>query len=145
MLDVLSACALIALIMAYAYQANEHINTSLKINKVRTAAETFAQDLRKLQRNTMFQSSGGALSIKIIKTSEYHIYDGLVIKKTVDFNKTGCEGVFFSKKLNTGRFMPIGAPVYTGDYELRHKDLPNFSCTLSIQPVTGRIVINEGK
>lgn len=145
LLDVLYACALLSIIMFSFHTINEHFIITLKISRVRTATNILANDLRKLQRYTMFQCNGTPLTIKIANNSEYRIYDGLNIKKTVNFDKLGCQGVYFAKKLNSSRFMAIGTPSYTGDYELKHKDLPNFSCILSIQPITGRVIISEGK
>lgn len=145
MLDVLSACALITFISLSVFTANEHFNTTLKMNKVRTAAAIFAQDLRRLQRYTMFQSSGTGLTIKTKNGTEYRVNQGLTVKRTVNFKDIGCDGVYFSKSLSTGSFSATGTPAYTGDYELRHKELENFSCTLSLQPVTGRVIILEGQ
>lgn len=145
LLDVLSACALFSILTLFTYSANKHFDTTQKKNKVRMAAEILAQDLRRLQRTTMFQCTGMNLALKVTNIYEYRIYDGITLNKTVNFSKLGYEGVYFSKKLNSSRFIPIGAPVYTGDYELKHRDLPNFSCTLSIQPVTGRVIVSEVK
>lgn len=145
LLDVLSACALIAFISLSVFTANNHFNTTLRINKVRTAAEIFAQDLRRLQRNTIFHCSGKISTINVNRDSGYSFQEGTTIKKTVLFKDIGCDGVYFSKSLNIGRFSGTGTPAYTGDYELRHINLPNYSCTLSLQPVTGRVIINEGQ
>ena len=145
MLDVLSACALIALIFLSAFTAHEHFNTSLKINKVRTAAEILAQDLRSLQRTAIFQCNDKIATIKPNLTLGYTIQHGTAVKKAINFKDVGCEGVYFSKSIKTERFSASGTPAYTGDYELRHTNLPNFSCTLSVQPVTGRVIINEGE
>lgn len=145
LLDVLSACALIALISLSAFTAHEHFNTSLKITKVRTAAEILAQDLRSLQRTAIFQCNEKIATIKPYLTSGYTIQHGTTLKKAINFKDVGCDGVYFSKSIKTERFSASGTPAYTGDYELRHTSLPNFSCTLSVQPVTGRVIINEGE
>ena len=143
LLDVLSACALISIILLSTISASRHFDTTLKINKVRVAAEIFAQDLRKLQRDTMFKCSGAGLTIKITNGSVYSFYEGLSMKKSVSLDDLGCEGVYFNKVVKNAGFSYSGAPSASGDFELKHRDLNNFSCKLSLQPVTGRVVISE--
>lgn len=145
LLDVLSVCALIALISLMVFTANHRFNTTLRINKVRTAAEILAQDLRRLQRKTIFHHNEKLFMIRPNLKGGYNFTEGTTIKKTILFKDIGCDGVYFSKSLNIGRFSNSGAPAYTGDYVLKHQDLPNYSCTLSLQPVTGRVIIIEGQ
>ncbi len=115
--------------------------------KVRVAAQHLAADLRKLQRETMYTVN--------MYNNELDVYslgdkDNYILQKYPDrgrtkisFPKIGCDGVYFAKFIVAMQFHSSGAPRRVATYELRHRQLSDFACIVSVQPVTGRVVVSE--
>lgn len=128
------------------YSGYEGCRQLLYKMQLRMTTEAFAAELRELQRNTMFKSSGRCETLRITPTADgYAIFDGLKVKRSVNFSKKGGGSVYFSQQIPVLSFSATGSPAASGAYVLRHKMLKNFSCRLSVQPVTGRVISVEEK
>lgn len=118
----------------------------LYILQVRTAAAGLAGELREMQRCSMFESSVNGDIVKIIVDVDgYTVFNGLKLYKSVNFADKGRKGVYFAQKIPVLRFTAAGSPSLSGIYVLRHRQLDKFSCRLSVEPVTGRVTVVEGK
>lgn len=116
-------------------------------SQVRAAADILAADLRQLQQQSLFHSEAAGLTLKVTGTEAkgYGLYDGLSLQRRINFADSGCTEVYFSKKITSIYYSGNGSPSTSGTYVLRHRRLPGFSCSLPVEPVTGRVSVNEGK
>ena len=115
--------------------------------QVRMAADTLAADIRQLQQETMFSSAkaGKTLYVSSDKQS-YSIYlssRNSPLCKKVAFAELGCADVYFKQQLQSSSFYFNGSPKSSGIYVLKHRQLKSFDCTISLQPVTGRVTVTE--
>ncbi len=113
--------------------------------QVRAAAAVLALDIRAEQRQAMFEDGILNRHISVLADNEgYAFYKNRKVVGKINFALKGCEGVYFARKIAQAQFTNTGSPSATGSYELRHRKLEGFNCTVAIQPVTGRVVITEG-
>ena len=115
--------------------------------QVRQAAQILAADLRQLQQRSLFQADSNELSLRVSSnnTSAYSVYKAMRLERTINFSSVSCGDVYFKQMLKKVSFSNAGNPTVSGAYVLRHKQLTDFSCRLSLQPVTGRVTIYEEK
>lgn len=144
--ELLAAITIVAMAAGWLLHSSGSLRNSLCRMQVRTASAVFASELRSLQRNAMFKENGIALKLRIDSSGKgYIVYRGLNPVKKLNMEKIGCSGVYFARKITAAAFSTGGSPVSSGSYELRHQLLDSFSCTVTVQPVTGRVIINEKK
>jgi hypothetical protein len=99
--------------------------------------------MRKLQQQALF-SEGEQRYLRSLSTG-YDFYECGKKVKQVRFADKGWDIVLSWPKRFNVQFGVNGGPSATGTWVLRHNKLSNFSCEVAVQPVTGRIVISEGK
>lgn len=108
---------------------------------MRLAAALLAGDIRQLQQQSLF-GSGEARYIRTLSTG----YDTYVRGKRttmVRFADYGWDvSLSWPKRFNV-QFSNTGSPTASGTLVLKHNDMADFSCTLAVQPVTGRVVTVE--
>ena len=111
--------------------------------QVRAAASILASDMRKLQQQALF-GDGEQRYLRSL-SSGYDFYERGKKIKQVRFADNGWDLVLSWPKRFNVQFGVNGGPSATGTWILRHAKLENFSCTVAVHPVTGRIVVSEGE
>ncbi len=109
--------------------------------QVRLAADLLAADIRRLQQDSLY----GEVESRYIRTlsSGYDTYERNKKVKSVRFADYAWDVTLsWSKRFNV-QFSGTGSPTATGTLVLEHQSNKKFSCTLAVQPITGRVVIVE--
>ncbi len=115
--------------------------------QVRVAAQYMAADIRRVQQDAVYY---GDFHQRMLKTfargapHQYDLYENTNSIKRVTFSSIDCQGVYLQQGIQSLAFSNFGAPRSVGTYVLRHKKVDNFSCVISVQPVTGRVIVTEG-
>lgn len=109
--------------------------------QVRSAANLLVADMRKLQQQALF-GEGEQRYLRSL-SSGYDFYERGKKVKQVRFADNGWDVVLSWPKRFNVQFGVNGAPSATGSWVLTHPKLENFSCTVAVQPVTGRVVVSE--
>lgn len=145
-LELVIVCFLLTLLGTFLIgESQSYINYYQK-QQVKTAANILADDIRLLQQQSLFGDGILNRQIKFMSDNNgYGFYVDRKITKRVYFSDLGCEDVYLARKMTMVQYTNTGSPSYNGTIVLKHKDLPGYSCTLAVQPVTGRVVINETK
>lgn len=147
--ELLLAVALSLLLVAGAAAAQQALLKQYYKQQVRIAAQQLASDLRQLQQRSQLRFEKGTRSLRVINTKleQYTFYTDLKPQRTVTFSELGCEQVYFAKRFSKVYFNNAGTPIlsasFNDTYELRHRQLADFGCSLAFQPVTGRITLSE--
>lgn len=109
--------------------------------QVRMAAKLLVADIRQLQQQSLF-GNGEARYIRTLSTG----YDTYVRGKRTTMVRFADYGwnvnLSWPMRFNV-QFSNTGSPAATGMLILKHKEMDDFSCTLAVQPVTGRVVTVE--
>lgn len=114
--------------------------------QLRHAANQVAADIRFLQQEAMFSKSlSRIMQVNLRKADGYTIVRNLSDGngQRVDFARLGCSNVYFTTQNLRPQFSHNGSPMATGMLELHHSRLKDCYYTISLQPVTGRVVLNE--
>lgn len=143
MLEVLAAVVIVALLVSVLLpQSFAYTRQQAKL-QVRAAAGILAADMRKLQQQALF-GEGEQRYLRSL-SSGYDFYERGKRVRQVRFSDYGLEvELSWSKRFNV-QFGVNGGPTYSGTWVIRHPKLNDFSCAVAVQPVTGRIVVSEGK
>ena len=113
-------------------------------NQVRMAAGLLAADLRQLQQEALYRSVSGRVTLYAQANGEgYSFRENNLVEGKVTFAKQGCNDVYFSSVVASVGFNANGSPSATGTYVLRHHKLASFCCKVAVQPVTGRVAVDE--
>lgn len=143
LLEVLAVAAVLAVLTSMLLPQSLVYTKQLAKLEVRAAANLLAADMRKLQQQALF-GEGEQRYLRSL-SSGYDFY--LRGKKVgeVRFADNGWDVVLSWPKRFNVQFGVNGAPAATGTWVLRHGKEAGISCTVAVQPVTGRIVISEGE
>ena len=109
------------------------------------AAELLADDLRSLQSQVMFHHCSSQFRLAPFSNScGYEVSYGNPAKVLLSrsFAHNNCSGVYFTNKLRLG-FSTSGSPTSTGSLILAHQKLKEETMSVELQPVTGRVLVNE--
>lgn len=111
--------------------------------QLQTAAEVLASDIRVLQQQSLFDDGILNRQIKFMPANNgYAFYTDRKVVKKIYFSDLGCKNVYIDRKMAAVQFTNNGSPSYTGSVILKHRKNPAAVCTVSVQPVTGRVVIS---
>lgn len=143
LVEVLAVAAILLLLTGVLLPRSDAYTTHCAKMQVRAGASLLAADMRKLQQQALF-GEGEQRYIRSL-SSGYDFYERGKRIKQVRFADNGWDLVLSWPRRFNVQFGVNGGPSATGTWVLRHKGLSNFSCTVAVQPVTGRIVISEGK
>lgn len=113
--------------------------------QLQIAAQLLASDLRRLQTNVMFRHSTSSFNLipngnRKGYTVSYNIPPTILLKR--DFNRGYCSGVYLENSLILG-FSSTGSPSAIGTLILGHEKLPRYYLQVELQPITGRVLVNE--
>lgn len=143
LVEVLAVVALIALIVSVLLPQSEGYSKHYAKLEVRAAAGLLAADIRKLQQDALF-GEGEQRYLRSL-SSGYDFYVRGKRVKQVRFADYGWQVVLSWPKRFNVQFGVNGGPASSGTWVLRHSKLNNFSCSVAVQPVTGRVVVSEGE
>lgn len=122
--------------------------TYLAKMQLRGAARELAADLNALQQRALFRASSDTEMLMVTgKKDGYKIILRDDVFRRVNFGEEGVGPVYFT--VNAPRavyFGKEGSPVFSGSsnyYKLVHKAQSDLAITVSVQPVTGRVVVCE--
>ena len=111
--------------------------------QVRSAANLLAADMRKLQQQTLF-GEGEQRYLRSLSSGYDYYLKGKKVKE-VRFADYGWKvELTWSKRFNV-QFGVNGGPTYSGTWVVQHSEVSGISCTVAVQPVTGRIVVSDSE
>ena len=143
LLELLVALALLLAFCLLIYVPAQRFQHRQYAMQLRLGAQEFASDIRATQQRALYSNAvGNRLIIHSDKTG----YTLEATQKSKSFASLGCEGVYFYKQAaNYISFSLLGAPngSQASSYVLRHTKLSDKSITLTLQPSSGRVDINE--
>ena len=143
-LDILTACVLLGAAAAMLMLGGNGWLRQYHHRQLTQAAEVLTADIRLLQRQSLFDDGTLNRQIRFMTDkSGYAFYADRKVVRKVYFSDFGCGKVRVDNKLAYVQYSNNGSPSLTGNIILRHENLPNNSCILSVQPVTGRVVVSE--
>lgn len=113
--------------------------------QLQVTARLLAADLRHLQaqitlshRNSKYtfypNQNGKSYTLSSGQTGDF--------LQNRSFDRGYCSGVYMQNPPILG-FSPSGSPTHTGALVLKHRQLTDYSVTVELQPVTGRVLIHE--
>ena len=111
--------------------------------QVRAAANLLAADMRKLQQQSLF-GEGEQRYLRSLSGGYDYYLKGKKVKE-VRFTDYGWNvELTWPKRFNV-QFGVNGGPTYSGTWVVQHSEISGISCTVAVQPVTGRIVVSESE
>ena len=107
-------------------------------------ANRVATDIVNLQEISLF--GGDRLQYYLdVEKSGYVMRSNRAVIKRVGFAAMGCADIYFSWCSITIGFNSSGRPKSSHTLTLMHKNLSDLYYTIAVEPVTGRVVVNEKK
>lgn len=144
--DILAGCFILGLAAAMLLVGGSSWLKYYHQKQLKQAAAVLSADIRLLQRQSLFDDGILNRQIKFMTDKKgYAFYVDRKVKKRIYFSDFGCGDVRLDNKLAYVQYTNNGSPSMTGNIILKHQKLPGSFCTISIQPVTGRVVISEEK
>ncbi len=145
LLDVLIAASLVVFMAASFTASITPLREHYYKLQLRCAAQMLAADLRQLQQQSLFLADGSEVSLRVSNNdaASYTVYKAAKMERRQSFISMGCAEIYFAQKINKVAFSRTGNPSISGAYVLKHRQLADFACRLSLQPVTGRVTIYE--
>ncbi len=116
--------------------------------QLRVIAKLLSGDLRELQGRALFPGDSVTRSLKTnypTNTKSYGFYESTKLSKQLRFRDYNCADVYFDEAMASVSFSNIGAPSASGWYRLRHNGVDGFSYRVQVEPVSGRVTLNEEK
>ena len=111
--------------------------------QVRAASNLLAADMRKLQQQSLF-GEGEQRYLRSLSSGYDYYLKGKKVKE-VRFADYGWNvELTWPKRFNV-QFGVNGGPTYSGTWVVQHSEISGISCTVAVQPVTGRIVVSESE
>ena len=111
--------------------------------QVRAAANLLAADMRKLQQQSLF-GEGEQRYLRSLSSGYDYYLKGKKVKE-VRFADYGWNvELTWPKRFNV-QFGVNGGTTYSGTWVVQHSEISGISCTVAVQPVTGRIVLSESE
>ncbi len=142
--DILVCCLLLGVSAALLMAGVSSWQRQYYHRQLQQAAEVLTADVRQLQRQSMFDDRALNRQIRFMTDKGgYAFYADRKVVRKIYFRDFGCGKVSVDSKLAYVQYTSSGSPSLTGNIILRHENLPDVSCVLSVQPVTGRVVVSE--
>lgn len=143
LLELLVFTALLSITASFLATQTKAYTAWYEKRQLKTVAEILAGDIRTLQRQSLFDNGILNRQIKFMPdNSGYAFYKDRKIMKKVYFADLDCADVYIDRKMTNIQFTNNGSPSYTGSVRLKHRKNMAAACTVYIQPVTGRVVLD---
>ncbi|WP_299447513.1 hypothetical protein [uncultured Phascolarctobacterium sp.] len=145
LLETLAVMAALILLGTFTFVQSEAVWRQYYKEQVRLTAQFLAGDLRKLQQQALFQGDTVTRTLRINSSnkSAYGLYERTILAQRKYFADYNCGDVYIQSGIASVGFSINGAPSANGVYILCHKKLAKYSCRVEVQPITGRVLIDE--
>ena len=143
LVEVLAVVALLGVLAGVLLPQSASYSKHYARLQVRAAANLLAADMRKLQQQTLF-GEGEQRYLRSLSNGYDYYLKGKKVKE-VRFADYGWNvELTWPKRFNV-QFGVNGGPTYSGTWVVQHSEVSGISCTVAVQPVTGRIVVSESE
>ena len=143
LVEILAVVALLGVLAGVLLPQSASYSKRYARLQVRAAANLLAADMRKLQQQTIF-CEGEQRYLRSLSSGYDHYFKGKKVRE-VRFADYGWNvELTWPKRFNV-QFGVNGGPTYSGTWVVQHSEVSGISCTVAVQPVTGRIVVSESE
>ena len=143
LIEVLAVVALLVVLAGVLLPQSVAYSKQYARWQVRAVANLLAADMRKLQQQALF-GEGEQRYLRSLSSGYDYYLKGKKVKQ-VRFADYGWDvELTWPKRFNV-QFGVNGGPTYSGTWVVQHSEFAGVSCTLAVQPVTGRIVVSESE
>ena len=143
LVEVLAVVALLGVLVGVLLPQSVSYSKHYARLQVRAASNLLAADMRKLQQQSLF-GEGEQRYLRSLSSGYDYYLKGKKVKK-VRFSDYGWNvELTWPKRFNV-QFGVNGGPTYSGTWVVQHSEISGISCTVAVQPVTGRIVVSESE
>ena len=143
LVEVLAVVALLGILAGVLLPQSVGYSKHYARLQVRAAANLLAADMRKLQQQSLF-GEGEQRYLRSLSGGYDYYLKGKKVKE-VRFADYGWNvELTWPKRFNV-QFGVNGGPTYSGTWVVQHSEFSGVSCTVAVQPVTGRIVVSESE
>ena len=143
LVEVLAVVALLGILAGVLLPQSVGYSKHYARLQVRAAANILAADMRKLQQQSLF-GEGEQRYLRSLSSGYDYYLKGKKVKE-VRFTDYGWHvELTWPKRFNV-QFGVNGGPTYSGTWVVQHSEISGISCTVAVQPVTGRIVVSESE
>jgi type II secretory pathway pseudopilin PulG len=143
LIEVLAVVALVGVLAGVLLPQSVAYSKQYARLQVQAAANLLAADMRKLQQQALF-GEGEQRYLRSLSSGYDYYLKGKKVKQ-VRFADYGWNvELTWPKRFNV-QFGVNGGPTYSGTWVVQHSGFAGVSCTVAVQPVTGRIVVSESE
>lgn len=143
LIEVLAVVALLGVLAGVLLPQSVAYSKQYARLQVQAAANLLAADMRKLQQQALF-GEGEQRYLRSLSSGYDYYLKGKNVKQ-VRFADYGWNvELTWPKRFNV-QFGVNGGPTYSGTWVVQHSEFAGVSCTVAVQPVTGRIVVSESE
>ena len=143
LVEVLAVVALLGILVGVFLPQSVGYSKHYARLQVRAASNLLAADMRKLQQQALF-GEGEQRYLRSLSSGYDYYLKGKKVKE-VRFTDYGWNvELTWPKRFNV-QFGVNGGPTYSGTWVVQHSEISGISCTVAVQPVTGRIVVSESE
>lgn len=143
LIEVLAVVALLVVLAGVLLPQSVAYSKQYARWQVRAVANLLAADMRKLQQQALF-GEGEQRYLRSLSSGYDYYLKGKKVKQ-VRFADYGWNvELTWPKRFNV-QFGVNGGPTYSGTWVVQHSEFAGVSCTVAVQPVTGRIVVSESE
>ena len=143
LIEVLAVVALLGVLAGVLLPQSVAYSKQYARLQVRAAANLLAADMRKLQQQALF-GEGEQRYLRSLSSGYDYYLKGKKVKQ-VRFADYGWNVELTWPKRFNAQFGVNGGPTYSGTWVVQHSEFTGISCTVAVQPVTGRIVVSESE
>ena len=143
LVEVLAVIALLGVLAGMLLPQSASYSKHYARLQVRAAANLLAADMRKLQQQTLF-GEGEQRYLRSLSSGYDYYLKGKKVKEVRFANYGWNVELTWPKRFNV-QFGVNGGPTYSGTWVVQHSEVSGISCTVAVQPVTGRIVVSESE
>lgn len=143
LIEVLAVLALLGVLAGVLLPQSVAYSKQYARWQVQAAANLLAADMCKLQQQALF-GEGEQRYLRSLSSGYDYYWKGKKVKQ-VRFADYGWNvELTWPKRFNV-QFGVNGGPTYSGTWVVQHSEFSGVSCTVAVQPVTGRIVVSESE
>ena len=155
-MEILMGVALTGLVFVGSVAMFGDMRLKMQEHQLESAARHFMADCRKVQQNNMYVIANDKIDGKEVVNQllilaeydkEYYDINTDVVSfendQRISFSDMGCKGVYFGWYNEVIRFSALGSVGNSTYIVLKHRDNEDLQLTLNLQPVTGRIEIEN--
>ena len=143
LVEVLAVVALLGILAGVLLPQSASYSKHYARLQVRAAANLLAADMRKLQQQSLF-GEGEQRYLRSLSSGYDYYLKGTKVKEVCFADYGWNVELTWPKRFNI-QFGVNGGSTYSGTWVVQHSEISGISCTVAVQPVTGRIVVSESE